>query len=110
MKSAPALDCYESAIAASTAFRTSAPPDLIVIEQILPMLDLEEAITILRGISGYQNVPFAAFFSGYEPLDRRVNAWPRLQKLYKPVDEKQLLDLFSIVFGLADQSIHIGMR
>ena len=57
----PSVRTFGLALNAIAALKSSRPPDLIVMESVLPMLELPEVIDELRSLRGCEQVPIVAF-------------------------------------------------
>ena len=92
------LEYYQTDLAALKAFCTVPAPDLLIIEELLPLFDLPDVISRVKRISGYENVPIAVLVT-----DLRTNILPEMDSaiyvVQKPVDRGQLALLFRQVFG-----------
>ena len=85
---------FESGIAAIEAFHQSAPPDLILSNWRLPILEFEDFVHLVRAVPGYETTPIAVVTSDSDHHRERAQALGAICCLEKPVDAEQLGAVF----------------
>jgi CheY-like chemotaxis protein len=93
----PSVRTFGLALNAIAALKSSRPPDLIVTESVLPMLELPEVIDELRSLRGCEQVPIVAFKGLGMP--RRLQHPGIAFYLQKPLDACQLGVMARAVFS-----------
>jgi CheY-like chemotaxis protein len=90
------LQVFDSGVTALEGLQASQPPDLLVLDWFLPILEAPEVIERVRKLPHCAKLPIAVF-AGPETFRKQAARLGAVCSLTKPIDETQLRTLLNSV-------------